>query len=125
MVRAASLRRGGHSGSRCPGDEAASLFASYIEGSDLFELATPVSLSLVCFRLKVESEDTEKQELAQQRLLEAVKATGECFVIHTKLKGRHIIRFACGGIEQSEDDVKSAWSVIEREGRRINAESLV
>jgi len=122
------LRRFGVEGIRAhvaQGMKLASLFASYIEGSDLFELATPVSLSLVCFRLKVESEDTEKQELAQQRLLEAVKATGECFVIHTKLKGRHIIRFACGGIEQSEDDVKSAWSVIEREGRRINAESLV
>jgi len=71
-----------------------------------FELAAPPSLSLLCFRLAGEGDST------QQQLLQAVKQTGKCFIIHTKLSGAVVLRFACGGIEQTEADVLDAWQVI-------------
>jgi len=71
-----------------------------------FELAVPVSLSLVCFRLKHRSEEQ------MQLFLDHLKATGECFVIHTKLENRLVVRFACGGSEQSAGDIWRAFNII-------------
>jgi glutamate/tyrosine decarboxylase-like PLP-dependent enzyme len=81
----------------------ASLLAQYPQH---FELVVPVSLSLVCFRL------TNRSEEKMKAFIEAVKCTGECFIIHTKLDGKFVARFACGGIEQSSDDIKRAFSII-------------
>ncbi len=41
-----------------------------------------------------------------------MKATGECFIIHTKLGDKIVLRFACGGIEQTKEDVQKGFSVI-------------
>ena len=77
---------------------------SLINSSDgVFELAVPRSLSLVCFRWNGGD---------QKRLLDAVKKTGKCFIIHTKLDGKMVLRFACGGIEQTKEDVTKAFEVI-------------
>lgn len=85
--------------------------------AQVFELVVPVSLSLVCFRLKGQGEDMQRQ------LLDNVKATGECFIIHTKLDGKIVLRFACGGLEQSKKDVHSAWLIIKREADKLLATS--
>ena len=96
------------------GLEHSAYFASRLaEHPDLFELVVPVSLSLVCFRLRGRSEADMK------RFLDNVKATGQCFVIHTKLEGRMVVRVACGGIEQSRNDVSGAFEVILSEARKI------
>ena len=81
----------------------ASLLAQYPE---IFELSAPVSLSLVCFRLVGQGND------AQRLFLEKIKATGECFIIHTKLGEKIVLRFACGGLEQTKDDVLKGFTVI-------------
>lgn len=91
----------------------ANYFASFVEQDEHLELACPVSLSLVCFRWKGQGEDK------QQELLDAVKKTGECFIIHTKLSGKIAIRVACGGIEQSKEDVLGAYTIISRELRKL------
>ena len=80
---------------------------------DLFELVVPVSLSLICFRLK------NANEAKQQLLLNNIKLSGDCFIIHTKLDGRIVLRVACGGIEQSRDDILHAYTIILREAKKI------
>lgn len=89
-------------------------FASLLEETGLFELVAPLSLSLVCFRLAGARPETD-----QQRLLDAVKSSGDCFIIHTKLEGRIALRLACGGMEQTPADVYGAYQVILREARKI------
>jgi len=84
----------------------AKYLAAKIEASDNFEIAASVSLSLVCFRWKGRGEDDQK------KFLDAVKATGNCFIIHTKLDGKIVIRIACGGIEQDEKDIDYCFSVL-------------
>ena len=84
-----------------------------MEKDEDLEISVPVSLSLVCFRWK------GRGEADQQRLLDAVKATGEAFIIHTKLGGKIVIRVACGGVEQTKDDVLGCYKVISRELKKL------
>lgn len=55
-------------------------------------------------------------ERKHAELLKAVKDTGNCFIIHTKLRGewcnKYVIRLACGGVEQRGEDVDGAFQVI-------------
>jgi aromatic-L-amino-acid decarboxylase len=74
--------------------------------SQLLAIAAPPSLSLVCFRLRGYGED------AQQALLARLREGGECFVIHTKLGGKIVLRIACGGTEMEEAHVTAAWNII-------------
>lgn len=90
-------------------------FVSLLAECPEFEVVVPVSLSLVCFRLK------NKPEGIQKEFLDRVKATGDCFIIHTKLSDKIVLRFACGGIEQTKQDVYQAWSVLKREAEALLA----
>lgn len=76
------------------------------EYRDLFEIAAKPRLSLVCFRLKHYGDET------QLAFLQAIKRTQKCFIIHTKLNQRVVLRFACGGSEQTVEDVTLAWKTI-------------
>ena len=62
--------------------ELASSFASWVEGSDDFELAAPVHLNLVCFRHL-------RGDEVNHELLERLNSSGKLFLTHTKLNGRH------------------------------------
>jgi aromatic-L-amino-acid/L-tryptophan decarboxylase len=91
-------------------------FQSLLEKhGDLFEVAVPTTLSLVCFRLRGMSEEAHKE------VLDNVKASGDCFIIHTKLEGQMVLRFACGGSDQSEKDIAGGFKVILREVLKVKA----
>ena len=81
-------------------------FAELIRRENILELYVEPSLSLVCFRWAGRGEED------QQKLLDAVKRTGDLFVIHTKLEEKIVIRLACGGLEQSFLDIDNAYDVI-------------
>ena len=89
----------------------------------IFEIAAPPSLSLICFRLAgVQGEDGNE---VQHHFLRALKKTGECFVIHTKLGNDVVIRMACGGLEQTDEDVLSAWAVIDRVSKETETKNML
>jgi aromatic-L-amino-acid decarboxylase len=85
--------------------EAARELASWIAADERFELAAPISLSLVCFRLR--SSDAETQ-----RLLDRVNDDGFAFLSPTTLNGRLALRFAIGNWQTTLDDVKASWRRI-------------
>lgn len=124
------LRRFGTTGIRNHvrrGMQLADSFGRRVEASSALELAVPVSLSLVCFRCvpldaAVAPPGSEQDDALQARLLEAVKSAG-IFIIHSKLGGVKILRLACGGVEQQQRDVDTAFSVIEAEALKIRAAS--
>jgi aromatic-L-amino-acid decarboxylase len=89
----------------------ARLFASWVEKSDEWELVAPQRFSLVVFRRAGSDGDNE-------RLLEHVNASGEMFITHTKLDGRYVLRLAIGNARTTEDDVRRAWDVLNREAAR-------
>jgi aromatic-L-amino-acid decarboxylase len=47
-----------------------------------------------------------------------VNASGEIFITHTKLDGRYVLRLAVGNARTTEDDVRRAWDVLNREATR-------
>ncbi len=49
------------------------------------------------------------------RLLEAVNATGEMFISHTKIDGKYVLRLAIGNLRTERGDVEAAWRILRRE----------
>jgi len=92
----------------------ARLFASWVEASDRFELAAPVPFSVVCFRLKGSRSDDD-----HARVLDAVNASGDVFLSHTKLDGRYALRLAIGHLRTAELHVRRAWDLLETAAARI------
>ena len=90
----------------------AALFESWIRSADGWKLAAPRGFSLVCFRLDASDE-------ANEALLERVNRTGELFLSHTKLGGRHVLRLAVGNLRTTEADVRRAWEVLQREAKEV------
>jgi aromatic-L-amino-acid decarboxylase len=47
-----------------------------------------------------------------------VNASGEIFITHTKLDESFVLRLAIGNARTTEDDVRRAWEVLNREAER-------
>jgi aromatic-L-amino-acid decarboxylase len=90
----------------------AELFAGWVEESPGWELVAPRRFSLVVFRRDGSDEENE-------RVLERVNASGEIFITHTKLDGRYVLRLAIGNARTTEDDVRRAWDVLNREAEAL------
>ena len=85
----------------------ARLFAAWVDASDRFELAAPVPFSVVCFRLRGNRSDDD-----HARLLDAVNASGDVFLSHTRLDGRYVLRLAIGNLRTAELHVRRAWDLL-------------
>ncbi|HVE64637.1 MAG TPA: pyridoxal-dependent decarboxylase [Mycobacteriales bacterium] len=79
--------------------------AGWVRADARFELAAPVRLNLVCLR-HVDGDD------ATQRLLDAVNASGEAFVTHTRLDGRLVLRACVGATQTQAAHVRRLWDLI-------------
>src|SRR5437588_10790188 len=85
----------------------ARLFADWVETSEDWELVAPLRFSLVVFRHNGSDEENET-------LLERANRSGEIFLSHTRLDGRHVLRLAIGNARTTEEDVRHAWEVLNR-----------
>jgi aromatic-L-amino-acid decarboxylase len=86
----------------------ATLFEAWVRVEPGWEVVAPRPFSLVCFRH--EGSDDENA-----RILEAVNASGEAFLSHTRLDGRYVLRLAIGNARTTEGDVRVAWDALRRE----------
>ena len=92
----------------------AQLFSGWVDDSDGFERLAPVPLSVVCFRARPAAlpwTDTQLDAL-NARILDAVNASGEVFLSHTRLEGRFALRLAVGHIRTTEHHVRRAWELL-------------
>jgi len=97
----------------------AQLFASWVDESPDFERLAPVPFSVVCFRARAqEREDTDR---LNERILEAVNATGEIFISHTRLDGRYALRLAIGNLHTTESHVTRAWSLLQEHAHQLRS----
>jgi aromatic-L-amino-acid/L-tryptophan decarboxylase len=74
----------------------------WVEADDRFELAAPPRLGLVCLRHVGGDEAT-------QALLDAVNASGEQALTHTRLDDRLVIRVSIGQAQTEERHVRALW----------------
>ena len=99
----------------------ARLFASWIDESPDFERVAPVPFGVVCFRFRPRGLDAsgEAIDALNERLLDAANGSGEIFLSHTRLDGRHVLRLAIGNIRTTEAHVARAWEILKREAERL------
>jgi aromatic-L-amino-acid decarboxylase len=101
----------------------ARLFASWVEESPDWELLAPVPFSTVCFRAAPTDEGASDEEATaggrsarldalNERLMNAVNATGEAFLSHTKLRDALTLRLAVGNVRTTEEHVGRAWRLL-------------
>ena len=87
-------------------------FVEWVRKDDRFELAAPVPLNLVCFRLK-------SGDAANQALMERLNRSGDLYLTHTKLNDRFTLRLSIGQTNTDRRHVERAWKRIQEEAGRL------
>jgi aromatic-L-amino-acid decarboxylase len=87
--------------------------AAWVEAEPGWELLAPVPFSTVNMRHQPTGMDDE-QALREhnERLIEAVNASGEVFISHTELAGHYAIRIAIGNVATEHRHVRRAWELL-------------
>jgi len=80
-------------------------FAEWVVSDDRFELAALRRLNLVCFR-------HVGGDALNQRLMDALNASGRIYLTHARLNGRLALRLAVGGTYTERRHVEAAWQLI-------------
>ncbi len=101
-----------------------------------FERLAPAPFSVVCFRVRphglaqrLERAHADERSAVEkyldelnEALLEAVNATGEAYLSHTKLNGRYTLRVAIGNLRTTPRHVGRAWELLQVHAARLDAE---
>ncbi len=88
-------------------------FAGWIDTAPEWERLAPVPFSTVCFRARPRGIDDEAAlERLNGALMDAVNATGEVYLSHTKLNGVYALRLAVGNLRTTEQHVARAWELL-------------
>jgi aromatic-L-amino-acid decarboxylase len=98
----------------------AHVFESWVRATPGWEVVAPVPFSTVNFRACPANVPQEKWNGLNERLLNAVNATGEVFLSHTKLNDRYIIHLAIGNIRTEEQHIARAWELLQAECDRLS-----
>ena len=101
----------------------ARLFAGWVDGSDDFERLAPAPLSVVCFRARPRKpaggDRDDRLDRLNAQVLEAVNASGEVFLSHTRIDGRFALRLAIGHVRTAERHVTRAWTLLQDAAARF------
>ena len=97
----------------------AQLFATWVAAHPDFEVVAPVPFSVVCFRAIPPDTSARDLDAINERLLDAVNATGEVFLSHTRLRGTFVLRLAISHLRSAESHVARAWALLSSELQRL------
>ena len=81
-------------------------FATWVRSDPRFELAAPVPLNLVCFRLRSGDDDNQK-------LMDQLNQSGNIYLTHTRLDGKLTLRLCVGQTQTEARHVERAWQLIQ------------
>jgi len=87
-------------------------FAGWIDEEKDFEQMAPVPFSTVCFRFNPGNKAEEELDQINEKLLDAINASGKIFLSHTKLNGKFVIRLTIGSIRHERRHIIEAWETI-------------
>jgi aromatic-L-amino-acid decarboxylase len=93
-------------------------FRRWAEDHPNFEVMAPVEFSTVCFRFNPGVEP-EREDALNEKLLDAVNASGRAFLSHTKINGRFVLRCAIGNIRTNESHITALEDLLEQESRNM------
>jgi aromatic-L-amino-acid decarboxylase len=87
-------------------------FAGWVRSDARFEVAAPVPLNLICFRLRSGDDDNEK-------LMDRLNRSGKLYLTHTKLDGKFTLRLCIGQTNTQARHVEQAWQLIQQESTQL------
>src|SRR6188508_1243885 len=89
-------------------------FAAQVDEHPDFERLAAVPFGVVCFLANPRALQLGSAELDlfNQRLLDAVNATGEVFLSHTRINGAFVIRIAIGHLRTTGAHTDRAWELL-------------
>jgi aromatic-L-amino-acid decarboxylase len=93
---------------------------TWVRSDPSFEVMAPRNFSVVVLRYRPPGVAEPDLEKLNARILDAVNASGEAFLSHTKVRGRYAIRVAIGNLRTERAHVARVWELI-----RASADSLV
>jgi glutamate/tyrosine decarboxylase-like PLP-dependent enzyme len=78
-------------------------------------------MSVVCFRVCPPAlhDDSAGLDALNERLLQALNASGQIFLSHTRLHGAYALRVAIGHARTTETHLASAWRLIQDTAARV------
>ncbi|KAG0711054.1 Tyrosine decarboxylase [Chionoecetes opilio] len=82
-------------------------FEAHVKKESRFEVASPVLLGLVCFRLRGSND-------INQKLLSSINASGKLHMVPASLNDKYVIRFCVCRQTATEEDIDYAWEVIKQ-----------
>jgi aromatic-L-amino-acid decarboxylase len=94
-------------------------WAGWVEADRRFVLAAPVPMAVVCFRFVPRGVDSESCDRMNELIVNAVNASGEAYLTHTRIAGRIVMRIGVGNILTTTDHLRRAWLKIVSEAERI------
>ncbi len=94
-------------------------FEQWIHDDADFELLAPRNFSVVVFRYRPEGKREEEVDVLNEQILNAVNASGEIFISHTRVRGRYALRLAIGNLRTSEKHVQRAWQLIRAHSKNL------
>jgi aromatic-L-amino-acid decarboxylase len=104
--------------------------AAWIDADPDFERLAPAPFGLVCFRwhpARLSGREAEPAvaaalDAANERLMNALNATGRIFLSHTRVDGRFTLRMAIGNIRTEPRHVEEAWELTRELAERLAGE---
>jgi aromatic-L-amino-acid decarboxylase len=98
------------------------MFSIWIDEHESFERLAPVPLTTVCFRAHPKGIDADEQlNNINDRLMNAVNASGRMFITQTKLSGRTVLRLVVSHLRTEEAHVRAAWQLLQDELNEVVA----
>jgi aromatic-L-amino-acid decarboxylase len=92
--------------------------AAQVDAHPDFERLAPTPFSLVCLRAKPAGVAESDLNVFNENLMEAINASGELFLSHTKLLDKFTIRVAIGNRRTTEAHVRRLWELLGKEVKR-------
>jgi aromatic-L-amino-acid/L-tryptophan decarboxylase len=103
----------------------AAVFENLVKMDERFEVVTPRTTSLVCFRLRPRAGESPRQtDERNKRLMDELNRSGELYLTHTSLPevnsdgsagtSRIVLRMAIGATQTREEHVRGAWEQIRK-----------
>jgi len=90
----------------------AKLFAEWVQKDKRFELAAPVMMGVVCFRLI--AGDANKIDELNMKMVELINASGRGYITQTKLRGHAAMRIGLGNVLTAEEHLRNVWELIQK-----------
>jgi aromatic-L-amino-acid/L-tryptophan decarboxylase len=87
-------------------------FAAWVDADPRFERLAPTPFSVVCFRARPPGISADELDGFNERLIDAVNASGEVFLSHTRLNGVMVLRLAIGHLLTAESHVARVWTLL-------------